>query len=80
MLHKLTQVKSFLVSNNVWWPAASGKDKESNWLLAPEGDYNVTLRLYTPDRSILSGDGDYQLFKKWIIKNSVKRKKWRIND
>ncbi len=33
-----------------------GKDKESNWLPAPEGDFNVTLRLYTPDPSILNGE------------------------
>ena len=33
-----------------------GKDKESNWLPAPEGDFNVTLRLYTPDQSVLNSE------------------------
>ena len=33
-----------------------GKDKESNWLPAPEGYFNVTLRLYTPDQSVLNSE------------------------
>ncbi len=35
-----------------------GKDKETNWLPAPAGDFNVTLRIYWPDDkapSILDG-------------------------
>jgi hypothetical protein len=33
-----------------------GKDKESNWLPAPKGEFNVTMRMYWPrekDPSIL---------------------------
>lgn len=32
-----------------------GKDKESNWLPAPDGDFNLILRLYAPRKEILDG-------------------------
>lgn len=32
-----------------------GKDKESNWLPAPEGDFNVLLRLYWPKKEMTNG-------------------------
>jgi hypothetical protein len=32
-----------------------GKDKESNWLPAPNGDFYMILRLYWPSREILDG-------------------------
>ncbi|MCU0805616.1 MAG: DUF1214 domain-containing protein [Burkholderiales bacterium] len=35
-----------------------GKDKEQNWLPAPEGEFNLTMRMYWPkekDPTILSG-------------------------
>ncbi len=32
-----------------------GKDKESNWLPAPEGEFNVTMRIYWPQESLLNG-------------------------
>ncbi len=32
-----------------------GKDKESNWLPAPEGAYNVIARIYGPDQSVFDG-------------------------
>ncbi|MEX6686418.1 DUF1254 domain-containing protein [Danxiaibacter flavus] len=32
-----------------------GKDKESNWLPAPEGAFNVLMRVYWPKQEILSG-------------------------
>jgi DNA sulfur modification protein DndE len=32
-----------------------GKDKESNWLPAPEGKFNLMLRLYWPKESFLDG-------------------------
>jgi hypothetical protein len=32
-----------------------GKEKESNWLPAPEGDFNLTMRLYWPEKSVLDG-------------------------
>ncbi|WXL24865.1 DUF1214 domain-containing protein [Ectopseudomonas mendocina] len=33
-----------------------GKDKESNWLPAPEGDFQLTLRLYSPRAEMLKGE------------------------
>jgi len=33
-----------------------GKEKESNWLPAPKGDFNLVLRLYWPSNEILTGD------------------------
>lgn len=32
------------------------KDKESNWLPAPKGDFNLILRLYWPKKEILDGN------------------------
>jgi hypothetical protein len=32
-----------------------GTDKESNWLPAPEGAYNVVARIYGPDASVFDG-------------------------
>jgi hypothetical protein len=32
-----------------------GKTKEANWLPAPKGDFNVTLRLYWPKQNVLIG-------------------------
>jgi hypothetical protein len=32
-----------------------GKDKESNWLPAPAGDFNLTMRLYAPKAEIIDG-------------------------
>lgn len=36
--------------------AAPGKDKESNWLPAPEGNFQLTLRLYSPRAEVLRGE------------------------
>ena len=36
-----------------------GGEKQSNWLPAPEGDFNLTMRLYGAQSSIL--DGSYRL-------------------
>jgi hypothetical protein len=33
-----------------------GKDKESNWLPAPSGDFDLVLRAYWPMLSVLTGD------------------------
>jgi hypothetical protein len=33
-----------------------GKDKESNWLPAPAGSFNLCLRMYWPDQKFLSGE------------------------
>jgi hypothetical protein len=32
-----------------------GKDKESNWLPAPQGEFNVSMRIYWPKESVLNG-------------------------
>ena len=32
-----------------------GKDKEANWLPAPKGDFNLTMRLYSPQSDALTG-------------------------
>lgn len=32
-----------------------GKDKESNWLPAPKGPFNLTMRLYAPKQEVLVG-------------------------
>jgi hypothetical protein len=32
-----------------------GKDKEANWLPAPEGEFSPTMRIYWPEESVLSG-------------------------
>jgi hypothetical protein len=32
-----------------------GKDKETNWLPAPRSPFNLTMRLYSPDSSALTG-------------------------
>jgi hypothetical protein len=32
-----------------------GKDKESNWLPAPTGDFNLTMRLYAPKTEVVDG-------------------------
>jgi hypothetical protein len=32
-----------------------GKDREANWLPAPKGAFNVTMRLYSPKSEALVG-------------------------
>ena len=32
-----------------------GKDKEANWLRAPKGPFNLTMRLYFPKSDALTG-------------------------
>ncbi len=32
-----------------------GKDKEANWLPAPKGPFNLTMRLYAPKPDALTG-------------------------
>ena len=34
---------------------ARGKDKETNWLPAPKGAFNLTMRLYGPKSEALTG-------------------------
>jgi len=35
--------------------ASPGKDKESNWLPAPAGNFNLCLRLYWPKKAVMEG-------------------------
>ena len=35
--------------------ASPGKDKEANWLPAPEGSFNLTMRAYAPKAEVLDG-------------------------
>lgn len=35
-----------------------GKDKEANWLPAPKGIFNLTMRLYAPKSDVLTGKWD----------------------
>ena len=32
-----------------------GRDKEANWLPAPKGPFNLTMRLYAPKAEALTG-------------------------
>jgi hypothetical protein len=32
-----------------------GAENESNWLPAPSGDFNLLLRLYAPEASVVDG-------------------------
>jgi hypothetical protein len=32
-----------------------GQDKEANWLPAPKGPFNITMRLYAPKQDALTG-------------------------
>jgi hypothetical protein len=43
-------------SLNIYFQADSpGKDKEANWLPAPKGPFNLTMRLYSPEADALTG-------------------------
>ena len=35
--------------------ASPGKDSEANWLPAPKGSFNLTMRLYAPEAEVLTG-------------------------
>ncbi|MDM0047701.1 DUF1254 domain-containing protein [Variovorax sp. J22R115] len=41
-----------------------GKDKEANWLPAPKGSFNLTMRLYSPKSDALTGKWDPPAVKK----------------
>jgi hypothetical protein len=36
--------------------ASPGADKEANWLPAPKGPFNLTMRIYAPKREVLTGE------------------------
>lgn len=44
--------------------ASPGKDKEANWLPAPEGDFNILLRVYWPKEEMLNGTWSAPAIKK----------------
>jgi hypothetical protein len=35
--------------------ASPGKDREANWLPAPKGEFNLTMRVYAPRSEALTG-------------------------
>jgi hypothetical protein len=41
-----------------------GADKEANWLPAPKGDFNLTMRLYSPKSEALTGEWNPPAIKK----------------
>ncbi len=41
-----------------------GKDKEANWLPAPKGPFNLTMRLYGPKSDALSGKWNLPVVRK----------------
>jgi hypothetical protein len=43
-----------------------GKDKEANWLPAPKGPFNLTMRLYSPAADALTGKWDPPPIKKAV--------------
>ena len=50
------QVHKLTVSLDLYFKNASpGADKEANWLPAPKGPFNLTMRLYAPKSDALTG-------------------------
>jgi hypothetical protein len=46
-----------------------GKDRESNWLPAPAGDFNLCMRLYAPKGEVLDGRWAPPVVKRALVKN-----------
>jgi hypothetical protein len=46
-----------------------GKDRESNWLPAPPGDFNLCMRLYAPKGEVLDGRWAPPVLKRALLKN-----------
>jgi hypothetical protein len=46
-----------------------GKDRESNWLPAPAGDFNLCMRLYAPKGEVLDGRWAPPVIKRALLKN-----------
>ena len=42
-----------------------GADRQANWLPAPKGPFNLTMRLYAPKRDVLTGEWNPSPVKKF---------------
>jgi hypothetical protein len=49
--------------------ASPGTEKESNWLPAPTGDFNLAMRLYGPKREVLDGRWAPPAVKEIVVAN-----------
>ena len=49
------QVQSRRLARSLFPEREPGADKEANWLPAPRGPYNLTMRLYAPKADALTG-------------------------
>ena len=49
------QIQRGWVTRPVFQSESPGKDKEANWLPAPKGEFNLTMRLYGPKSDALAG-------------------------
>ena len=46
--------------------ANPGSDHETNWLPAPKGPFNLTMRLYAPKSEALTGVGIRRPSSRWV--------------
>jgi hypothetical protein len=49
------QIQSRWLARLYFQNESPGADKEANWLPAPKGPFNLTLRLYAPKSDALTG-------------------------
>jgi Protein of unknown function (DUF1214) len=54
-VEKLHRVEQLALDAVLATDDSPGKQKESNWLPAPEGPFNITLRMYWPKEAVLDG-------------------------
>jgi len=48
-----------------------GKNKESNWLPAPAGDFSLNMRLYIPEKVVLKGNYQYPPITRTVISHNM---------